>query len=74
MWSPRNRKRIEAAHAKWQAESCLPGGNLALDQQLLRRTEVGSRALQDSLEWNTVEHVIQQGLVGKSLVMQFIDG
>ena len=35
--------------------------------------EFGSRALHDILEWNDAEQVRQQGIIGKSLVKQFMD-
>ena len=66
-------EQIEAEHAKWQAELRLFKGNLILDQKLIRRTEVGSEALHDILEWNDTEHARTQGLIGKSLVTQFMD-
>ena len=66
-------EQVEAEHAKWQAELRLFKGNLSADQKLINRTEVGTRALHDILEWNDAEHVRQQGLIGKSLVKQFMD-
>ena len=66
-------EQIEAEHAKWQAELRLFKGNLILDQKLIKKMEFGSRALHDILEWNDGEQVRQQGLIGKSLVKQFMD-
>ena len=66
-------EQIEAEYAKWQAELRLFKGSLILDQKLIRTVGVGSHALQDILEWNDAEHVRNQGLIGKSLVKQFVD-
>jgi hypothetical protein len=66
-------EQIEAEHAKWQAELRLFKGNQILDQRLINNMEFGSRALDDVLEWNDGEQVRQQGLIGKSLVKQFMD-
>jgi hypothetical protein len=35
--------------------------------------EFGSRAIHDILAWNDAEQVRQQGIIGKSLVKQFMD-
>ena len=45
---------------------------LMTDWKLVKRTEVGSRALHYILDWNDAQHVRQQGAVGKSLVTQFM--
>ena len=66
-------EQIEAEHAKWQAELRLFKGNLILDQKLIKQMEFGARALHDILQWNDGEQVRQQGLIGKSLVKQFMD-
>ena len=66
-------EQIEAEHAKWVAELRLFKAALSIDQRLIRRTELGSQALQDILEWNDADHVCAQGLVGKSLVKQFME-
>ena len=44
-----------------------------VDQRLIQKTEVGSWALHDILECNDAEHARSQGLIGKSLVQQFMD-
>ena len=44
-----------------------------VDQRLIQKTEVGSSALQDILEWNDAEHARSQGLIGNRLVQQFMD-
>ena len=67
------KEQIEAAHAKWEADLRLFKGSLVVDQRLIQKTEVGSWALHDILEWNDAEHVRSQGLIGKSLVHQFMD-
>ena len=46
---------------------------LSLDQKLIQRTELGSQALHDILEWNDSEHVRAQGLTAKNLVKQLMD-
>ena len=66
-------EQIEADHAKWEAELRLFKGSLVLVQRLIQNTEVGSWALHDILEWNDAEHVCSQGLIGNSLVHQFMD-
>ncbi len=66
-------EQIDAEHAKWQAELRLFKGSLSCDQKLIRKTHIGSQALHDILEWNDAEHVRTQGLIGKSLVQQFMD-
>ena len=66
-------EQIEAEHAKWPAELRLFKGNLILDQKLIKKMEYGSHALHDVMEWNYGEQVRQQGLIGKSLVKQFMD-
>ena len=65
-------EQVEAEIAKWQAELRLFKGNLAMDQKLIRQTEMGSQALQDILEWNENQHTRSQGMLGKSLVEQFM--
>ena len=67
------KEQIEAEHAKWEADLRLFKGSLMVDQRLIQKTEVGSWALHDILEWNDAEHVRSQGLIGKSLVHQFMD-
>ena len=67
------KEQIEAEHAKWEADLRLFKGSLMVDQQLIQKTEVGSWALHDILEWNDAEHVRSQGLIGKSLVHQLTD-
>ena len=66
-------EQIEAEHAKWEADLRLFKGSLAVDQRLIQRIEVGSGALHDILEWNDAEHARRQGLIGKSLVQQFME-
>ena len=66
-------EQIEAEHAKWEADLRLFKGSLVVDQRLIQKTEVGSWALHDILEWNDAEHVRSQGLIGKSLVPQLMD-
>jgi hypothetical protein len=66
-------EQIEAEHAKWQGELRLFKINLLMDWKIIKRTEVGSLALHDILEWNDVQHVRQQGLIGKSLVERFMN-
>ena len=66
-------EQIEAEHAKWQGELRLFKINLLMDWKIIKRTEVGSLALHDILEWNDAQHVRQQGLIGKSLVEQFMN-
>ena len=66
-------EQIEAEHAKWEADLRLFKGSLMVDQRLIQKTEVGSWALHDILEWNDAEHTRSQGLIGKSLVEQFMD-
>ena len=66
------REQIEAEQAKWQGELRLFKTNLSMDWKLIRRTEVGSTALHDILDWNDAQHVRQQGIIGKSLVSQFM--
>ena len=67
------KEQIEAEHAKWEADLRLFKGSLMVDQQLIQKTEVGSWALHDILEWNDAEHGRSQGLIGKSLVHQLTD-
>ena len=66
-------EQVEAEYAKWQAELRLFKGSLSLDQKLIQRTELGSQALHDILEWNDNEHVRTQGLTAKHLVKRFMD-
>ena len=67
------KEQLEAEHAKWAAELRLFKGSLTLDQRVIQKTEVGSWALHDILEWNDAEHARSQGLIGKSLVQQFME-
>ena len=62
------KEQIEAEHAKWEADLRLFKGSLVVDQRLIQKTEVGSWALHDILEWNDAEHARSQGLIGKRLV------
>ena len=65
-------EQMEAEHESWQSQLRLFKSNLTLDQKTIRRTEVGSAALHDILEWHDAEHVRQQGKIGKNLVQQFM--
>ena len=66
-------EQVEAEQARWQAELRVFTSHLTADQKLIQKTQVGSRYLQDFLQWNEAEHVRKQGQVGKSLVNQFIE-
>ena len=66
-------EQLEAEQAKWQGELRLFKSNLHLDWKVIKRTEVGSTALHDILEWNDAQHVREQGRIGKSLVEQFMN-
>ena len=66
-------EQIEAEHAEWQVGLPLFKGSRILDQKLINNMELGSRAFHYILEWNGVEQVRVQGIVGKSLVNQFMD-
>ena len=66
-------EQIEAEHAKWQAELRLFKGNLILDQKLTKKVEFVSRSLHDIFEWNGVEQVRQQCIVGNSPVKHVMD-
>ena len=64
-------EQMEAEHASWASQLRLFRSNLVLDQKTIQRTELGSAALHDILEWHESGHVRQQGLIGKNLVQQF---
>ena len=46
---------------------------LQVDWRLIQTTQLGSHALRDLLDWHEADHMRQQGLIGKSLVKQFMD-
>lgn len=64
--------QMDAEAESWQARLKLFKSNLTLDQHLIKRTEMGSVALNDILEWHDAEQVRKQGLIGKNLVQQFM--
>ena len=65
-------QELAAEKAEWAAKLSSFKAKLVLDWRLIQTTQVGSQSLQDLLEWHESDHLRKQGLLGKSLVKQFL--
>jgi len=62
----------KAQDAAWQAKFTIFTKSLEMDWNLIRTTQLGCMALHDILAWHETEHTRKQGVLGKSLVSQFM--
>ena len=65
-------QELAMERAEWDAKLSSFKAKLILDWRHIQTTQVGSQALQDLLDWHESEHMRKQGLLGKSLVKQFM--
>ena len=65
-------KELAAEKAEWDAKLSAFKAKLGLDLRLIQTAKAGSESLQDLLDWHESDHLRKQGLLGKSLVKQFL--